>query len=131
MRARTALLVLAGLAAFLPGGAPAAVAGDTAAPHFQCSTQAWQEDFEVSGPRYDSARRLLVWDLKAKKKVKARGYEAFMTDADSVEMARVKVRLNPARPEYKKGTALQAAVKLPGRGILDEVARLDVRVLPR
>jgi len=131
MRIKITVLALMVAAGVLGGGIVVEQARGEAQPDVQCFTLAWQDDFEVSAPRYDGTNGLMIWQLKARKRVKAKAYEAFLTDVDEVEMARARVHLIPARAEYAKGATVQAVVKLPRKAVLVEVDRLVIRHLSR
>jgi hypothetical protein len=93
---------------------------------FFCSTQAWNDPFEVVSTRYEKAGNQIIWTLKAKKDIRVASYYAFLGDGDNVELATRSVKFTPDRANAKAGTQLQAVVSL-GSLSPREVGNLTIR----
>jgi len=108
----------------LEGQAPAGK-GARDLPFF-CLTQAWNGPFKVVSTTYDKVGKRVIWVLEARKATRVAKYEAYLSDADGVEIGTVPVRFEPNRDTYKVGTRLHAIISVD-RANLDEGPRLEIR----
>jgi hypothetical protein len=98
-------------------------------PPFLCYTEAWDSSFKLLSTRYDRKANRVIWTLEAKKDLSVKRYQAFIADGDGVETATLQITLDPKRPDYKKGSKIQAVVPL-GNIALDDICKLTVQERP-
>jgi hypothetical protein len=80
---------------------------------FPCNTAVWQSEFAVGAARYDRSAATLSWELTTRRDLQPIRYEAFVADADGVEIAVYSVKLEPAKPEYAADEKVRAIVRVP------------------
>src|SRR4051812_39181631 len=90
-------------------------------PSFRTFSEPWDGVFRVVSVRHDAARNEIVWELEVLKAGPLSSYQAFLADAEGVEVGTAAVKFDPPAAEVKAKARLKAKASLGGYDPADVV----------